>query len=535
MKKRILISCITFLLLLAGGIGWWQYKVHNTRKLLLTADRLMIEHPDSALHLLRQIKIPERITNENQALYALLMTQAQYKNYLPIENDSLIRIAVDYYANEKDSLRKAWSCFYAAQVYRDTKDTKRSLSYFQKAATAAGGCNNYKLLFLLYCHWGRLLQDQKPYDEGLNKLLKAKEYVELNKDTVSLISTLGEIGWSYMYKKNYKEAQSYLWRGIELAQLLANQEKLSWLYHRLSTSYWADKDYSNALEYINASLRLDKDTNSIKPTLSLKSSIFIHLQQYDSAYYYNEKSESNDNNFYSKANYLLNLSRIEKGLGNYKEALEHHEIYSQYIDSIEISEKDDNLMELQKKYDYSIVQNENIHLKTKNQRRGIAILSISVILLIALFISYYIYNKVKQEKESKLREYLRKEEGLKEQIFKMNKVVKKIEGMNSLNSFQKKKANAELILSEKELEDLFSAINFCYDNFEKCLSTKYPNLTNDDIYMCCLLRMGVSNQNIAILLASNDEALKKRKYRIKREKMNITQEGISLEDFLKHF
>lgn len=588
MRNKTIILSVTLLLLLSGVIGIWLYINRQTTKLLLSAEEVMTEYPDSALHILQTIRKPEHLIGENQALYALLLTQASYKNYIPVDNDSLIRLATDYYAEKKDNERKAWSYFYAAQVYRDTKDRKRALDYFQKAATATEGSTNYKLLALLYYHWGGLLQKEKPYEEGLSRLIKAKQYEELNKDTANLINTYGEIARSYIYKEDYKLAQTYLWKGIDLAQSIKNAKELSWLYQLLSIAYEMDKQFTKSLEYANISLLLNKNEAALKPTFSLKGSLFIELQQYDSARYYIEKSKRYEN-FYNKAGYHLEISKIEKGLGNYKEALKHHEIYSQYVDSIEISEKDNNLMELQKKYNYSIVQNENIQLKTKNQRRGIAILSIIVILLIAIFIAYYIYNKVKrekeniiyikdalldqsvrqiqqktnelmqnkqtlQEKENELREYIQKEQGLKEdisskeeklqslkqqqkelkeQIFKMNGVVKRIEEMNSLNSYQKKKA--ELMLSEKELDDLFSAINFCYDDFEKRLRAEYPNLTNHDIYMCCLLRMGVSNQNIAILLMSNEEALKKRKYRIKREKMNLARDGTSLEDHLKNY
>ena len=43
----------------------------------------MHEKPDSALSLLKNISYPEILEGETQALYALLFTQAQYKNYIP--------------------------------------------------------------------------------------------------------------------------------------------------------------------------------------------------------------------------------------------------------------------------------------------------------------------------------------------------------------------------------------------------------------------------------------------------------------------
>ena len=591
MKKNLIIITTSLFILTTAGILSWQYNINKKHNLLLSVDKLMTEHADSALHILQKFNNPQHLYGENAALYALLMTQAQYKNYIPVENDSLIHIAVDYYSTRKDSLRKAWSYFYMAQVCRDTKDSKRALTYFQKAAIASNGCQNNKLLALLYYHWGRLLQTEFPYEEGINKLMKAKEYETQNKDTVSLINVLGEIGWSYMYKEDFKQAQAYVWEGIKLAQHLKSDEQISWLYQHLSMSYLQNNQFTTALEKINESIKYShNDSVYLLYVWATKGLIFNDLQQYDSAYYYIEKGKRTDN-LYNIASYQNEMSRIEEGLGNYKKALMWSRLYSSYKDSIEIYERDRNLMELQKKYDYSLIQNENIQSKAKLQRRGIAILAITIVLLITLFVTYYIYNKSErkkeniirlkdtlleqtvrqlqqktnellqnkqavQDKENKLREYILKERGLKEdislkekelqsyiqqqkklkeQIFKMNKTVQRIEAMNSLNLYQKKQAKAQLILSEQELANLFSAINFCYNNFEERLRTEYPHLTNDDIYICCLLKMGVNNQNIIILLEMNEEALKKRKYRIKRERMNLSQDGISLEEYLKDY
>lgn len=62
---------------------------------LAVAERQMAEHPDSALLTLRQIDATS-LNRHNTALYALLLTQALDKNDVAVNNDSSIRIAVDY-------------------------------------------------------------------------------------------------------------------------------------------------------------------------------------------------------------------------------------------------------------------------------------------------------------------------------------------------------------------------------------------------------------------------------------------------------
>lgn len=76
---------------------------------LLHVEQIMAEQPDSALYILEHLPNPTKLTGEAQALYALLLTQARYKNYIPVTNDPLIRIAENYYLQHPDSLHKAWT------------------------------------------------------------------------------------------------------------------------------------------------------------------------------------------------------------------------------------------------------------------------------------------------------------------------------------------------------------------------------------------------------------------------------------------
>lgn len=589
MKKTIVIIIITLLVLLTTGVLLWQYTAPHSYKLLLRADTLMTTRPDSALKVLQSIKKPQSLSGENEALYALLTTQARYKNHIPVENDSLIRIAVDYYAGRNDSLRKAWSYFYMAQVCRDMKDKKNSLDYFQKAAIAAERSDNYKLLDLLYFYWGELLQGEQPYEEGLSKLMKAKEYGEMNKDTLSIIYSLKDIGRSYVWKGDYKAAEEYFLKAIKLSEQSRNKLLHSTLYQQLGMCHRQNKQFAKALECINKATSLSHDETALKGLYPTKSIIYCDLRQYDSARYYIERCD-NESDLYSIAYYQYIMSRIEEGVGNYPEALKWSRLYSSYKDSIESYEKNNNLIELQKKYDYTLVQNENIILKNKNQAKNITTLIIVIILILILFTSYYIYNKMKkkkeriienkdklldesqkqlqqktnellqnkqtvEDKEAELEEYYQKEQSLrkniiiqkekldfymqqqqnlKEQIFRMGKIAIRIEKINTLAKLQKDRQAKQLKLTQEELDELSSAIDCCYSDFTKRLHSDCPSLNDMDIYICCLLKMDVKSQDIGYLLDISDETLKKRKYRIKKEKLGINQD-ISLENYLKNY
>ncbi len=584
---------ILFLAVVAAGTFLfvrWRQSVRLGRQ-LDRAERLMPDSSAAALCLLDSIDGAAPMSGRNHARYALLLTQAQYKNDLVPRNDSLIRIAVDYYSASSDSLRKAWSCFYMAQTLRDTYEPKRALDYFRQAASAASATDDNRLRLLVYSHLGLLLQNKRPYEMGLNKLLEAKKYAEAARDTINLIYILRDIGWSYVYMADYEKANRTLRAGIKLATDKNNTKLLIGLYKYLSMSYEQAGQYPEALLYINKALSFVGENSLRRKNLNATKLLILNdLQQYDSVRYYLDKVDNNKR-YYAVASDAKQAYRMEKGMGNYRKALEYHEKYALYLDSDHIETIENDLTRLQQKYDYHRYEYENIRLKSKAQEKNIMILIIIIILVSFVLIAYYVYVKEKtkrqeiirtkdallnqslrelqkktnelleqrqylsekeqilkasiveknllkeekMEKERLLNELSEQQHLLKEKIFKMNETVSRIESLDKLNPSQKWKQKSDLILSEMDMKNLFEAMNFCYDGFEKRLREEYSALTTDDVYVCCLLRMGVSNANIVLLLGSNEEALKKRKYRIKREKIGLGKDGLSLEDFLAKY
>jgi hypothetical protein len=65
--------------------------------MLEQAEELMTESPSSSLSILDDIPVSELNTDGQNALYALLKTQARDKLYMFDTDDSLISIATDYF------------------------------------------------------------------------------------------------------------------------------------------------------------------------------------------------------------------------------------------------------------------------------------------------------------------------------------------------------------------------------------------------------------------------------------------------------
>lgn len=84
---------------------------HTPDERLLQAESIMEEHPDSALNLLVSMQIPDKAPKEDIVLYGLLLTYAQYKNFIDVDSDSLVRTAAIYFS-EKGNAEEASKAYF---------------------------------------------------------------------------------------------------------------------------------------------------------------------------------------------------------------------------------------------------------------------------------------------------------------------------------------------------------------------------------------------------------------------------------------
>lgn len=101
---------------------------------LAKAEAIMYRYPDSALHILQGIQPDNPSDNEQYATWALLMTQAQYKNQIE-QSDSLINIAYSYFINQDNAQRKALALYYKGILCHESHHAEDALSFYLEATT----------------------------------------------------------------------------------------------------------------------------------------------------------------------------------------------------------------------------------------------------------------------------------------------------------------------------------------------------------------------------------------------------------------
>ncbi|WP_303187061.1 tetratricopeptide repeat protein [Phocaeicola coprocola] len=579
MKNKTLIIIVIITATAAVlSLGIYQKRTHQINASLLQIEQLMYERPDSAWKILQHMPSISQLRKEEQALHALLFTQAQYKNYIPVKSDSLLRIAEAYYRTSNDSLHKAWTLFYLAQYYRDSDEKEKALSYFQQANIASRNIENNQFKFLLNLHWAGLLTNEDAYEKGIEKYQTANRYAILLKDTLKQINLYGKWGWCCLLKEEDERADSLFNVGLTLSATTKDRIYDKYLLNRLSLTARERKDYKRALELVNRSLSLAKDSTELYPLWNNKGEILLEMNQYDSAHFYLSK-DTRDYDPYFKATHYLNWSIYEEKIKNLPKALEYSKRYAELLDTIYQKRLESKVVNLQHKYDYSLIQSENKLLKIKRQRLYISLTAICMAVLTVAVIFFYKRREEKRklaeqmrskddlmkemrlqlqektidlhaaqekiiEKETALdkelsqrekmrSEYSSKEAAMRKEILRHSEIIRKMEQLNKMSQ-QDKIQSRSVVLSDEEQDNLAEVINICYNNFTDRLWKKFPTLTKADISLCCLIKIGISNSNMLYLLDTSKVALKKRKNRLKHDKMGM-DENDSLDEFIMEF
>ncbi len=106
--------------------------------------------PDSALAILKSINPKDIGGKRLNAEYALFMSQALYKNFVDVDDDSLISIASDYYREREPSREKMLACFYDGIIKHRMGNNSAAIVSALEAEDIALKLGDYYYLGMIY-------------------------------------------------------------------------------------------------------------------------------------------------------------------------------------------------------------------------------------------------------------------------------------------------------------------------------------------------------------------------------------------------
>ena len=359
---------------------------------LMQIDSLLLRNDyTEALKMIGNID-PASLDEEGRALYALLLTEAKYKNYDPITSDSLISQAVRYYRDSHDREKATRSLLYQGCVYEVLGDPEKAVDCYNKADESADrqdiANKAYAKLRLGALYQGYVVGAKRiaveKYFEALQlyRLLSDKHYELL------CLTNIGAIYRDFKEKEKQDSALYYIDSAIDLAQ---NRNEVYFiftnLYHKAELYELFKQDYLNAKNYAVQAIRVGGREIDHPRAHYCAAKSYIKLGQIDSALYYlnrsPESASANDSIMYY--NLLADISRFKNDNESW---LNYHDKAHAMADSILIGSLNDKLLTIEKKYDLQKEELKNVTLRS--ELRG-AWLTVALALLAALALIHFLW------------------------------------------------------------------------------------------------------------------------------------------------
>lgn len=376
---------------------------------LAKAEAMMYRYPDSALHILQGIQPDIPSENEQYATWALLMTQAQYKNQIE-QSDSLINIAYSYFTKHDNAQRKALALYYKGILRHESHHAEDALSFYLEAATEIEKTNDYQLGFLINSEVGLMYLYRKLNDYAMEYFEKAHHNAELSDNQTYIAFSFIYIARAFSQKKQYNKAIEYYEKAIKIGQVNNYPTILASAMNETSFLFLKTGENKKALQYAKDCIKIKKTDQRI---FSLGDT-YRYLKMYDSTYFYLNQACLSPNIHTARSAYqaLYYISQEEK---DYKKAVEYSNKLWFYQDSIGKTDRNKALIEMQEKYDQQKIINENNLSQIKKDRIIRNVLIALIILSFIIAITNYLYQRkiVSQkqeisEKEEKIRYFTMK-------------------------------------------------------------------------------------------------------------------------------
>lgn len=530
--------------------------------LLNRAEEQMEVKPDSALSLLQQIPHPDKLQGRQRAAYALLLTQAQDKNYLDsLQSDSLIELAVQYYQAAGDKPKAARACYYYGRTLAAAEKSEEAIQAYLQAQMLLKDSQEYKLQGLIEEKIGMLNYDQRMFDASVENYKRTMDFYHLAQDTLGMVYACRNLARGYMSKYDADSAKWWVGEGLKLLQDTTHRVRPSF-FQILGILAQKEKDYPSAIDYFHKAISGDANTLSRYPYYMSLGRAYLSSGQLDEAEKCFTKVMAECNKKYTRAGASNFLCELEKMRGNYKKALFHKEQSDSLLEMVHNQDLQKQFLTLQKKYDNEKLKMENEQIKLEKENMLYLSLMIVSMLIILLF---FIRNKYKKrflsnidiirKNESEIEEYAfhlgeltRKSE--EEQFAKKSKIAdlnRKILLLTTENkelrentcikaSYVLEQLNTHSLLVQhmttEERKCLFDFLDLIFANFITRLNNTY-SLTKTDLILAALLKVGFSNAQLVFVFDCERNSVYRMKLRLK-EHLSLDKEK-SLEEFILFF
>ena len=387
MRKIAWPSLLLLLLLIGVSSCTPRGEVEKLRQV----EEIIENDPVTAGSLLNYVKVTS-LKGEGRARYALLRTQADYKNYVPLASDSLICIATNHYGTKTPSEHAALAQYYLGCTYKDMGQDLDAIDAFLRAISLFPDTTN-KYYAYSQLELGKLYLNHDMIKKSLDAFKGYHNYGDYSNDSINLGYAEYFLGRSYSGLNESEEAEQSFLKVINNT-VIEDSYKLASLFQLAKMNFYLNKDVNKADECITKYINRSLDKNGIAAAYLLKGDICREMMKPDSAYYFYLKSMNSLNPD------LPTQCMLYKGLAELSPLLHHYDSITFFISKY--TELIDSLYaDLHRSEINDLVANHTIELHDREMEehhsRLIMWVIILFLLMIVMGVIFLLYNNKRHQ------------------------------------------------------------------------------------------------------------------------------------------
>ena len=249
-------------------------------------------HIDTALYFAEQQRsLAKAIGNEERYMNAVWYTGVIYKKKGELRNAATYLFeAYQLYKKQEDKIKMATALYNIGQVFKAGNDFKNGLKYLQKSLSLYQQIDNDQLEAKTHYEIARGCIAIDSYEKSLFHLNQCLLLNNSNKNQSLTSKAYNNLGATHFNMKEYEKAIKEYFSSIKAAKGLEDFNKKSAIaYNNIGESYLYSGDLKNAELYLLKALKLKKELGDHDFTLStqvLLSRLATRKKEYDKALAY---------------------------------------------------------------------------------------------------------------------------------------------------------------------------------------------------------------------------------------------------------
>jgi len=480
---------------------------------LLKVERIMEQDINAADTLIYSMDEPSG--KRNQALYALLKTQIDYKMYRDAVNDSTIRIATDFYGKRYKDYHAAMAWYSLGCISAELgQDSTAADAYLTAIALFPDTMVRYYAL--AEQNLSQIYLDHNMNAESIQLIKACRSNATRLKDSTAIAFCDYNIANSLLYNNNYTEAKEMFLKLKDNEWMSPSTKNVSLL--KLSIISLCEQNYQESIGYADSFLLNNHYYTSYGAVYTTKADAYHRLGQNDSAMHYYRLSLTDSDDPYTICDTYRCLADIHSLIGNQDSAKYYTKLVGEWADSIVSVSNSEVILRALLKYAQQ-------NLKPKSYSHVIFMITIFTVLFIIVSCLLYLIYKNKKETFSK-------EESLKGQTINMETAVEQptkdthieiVEGYsNEINTFKESEVfltmisvtSRQKVFKGTEIKNFQIVFRKEFLKLRAHLASSY-NLNDDEIDFCIYSLLGFKQKDFCTLSFITHHRMIK--YRIKEK------------------